>query len=56
MKTGKDLKPGTVLRIDNDPWLVEKTGFVETNDTRAILCISPSLGGVKSLGNSAFFP
>ncbi|MEZ0198732.1 elongation factor P, partial [Pseudomonas qingdaonensis] len=24
MKTGKELKPGTVLRIDNDPWLVQK--------------------------------
>ncbi|MBL1109907.1 elongation factor P [Streptomyces sp. 5-8] len=22
MKTGKELRPGTVLRIDNDPWLV----------------------------------
>ncbi|MFJ3157686.1 elongation factor P, partial [Pseudomonas protegens] len=24
MKTGKELKPGTVIRIDNDPWLVQK--------------------------------
>ncbi|MEO6676533.1 MAG: elongation factor P, partial [Pseudomonas sp.] len=22
MKTGKELKPGTVIRLENDPWLV----------------------------------
>ena len=28
MKTGKELKPGTVIRLENDPWLVQKAEFI----------------------------
>jgi elongation factor P len=37
MKTGKELKPGTVLRIDNDPWLVQKAEFTKSGRNSAIM-------------------
>lgn len=37
MKTGKELKPGTVLRIDNDPWLVQKAEFTMSGRNSAIM-------------------
>ncbi|WP_137886837.1 elongation factor P [Pseudomonas sp. 2FE] len=37
MKTGKELKPGTVIRIDNDPWLVQKAEFTKSGRNSAIM-------------------
>jgi elongation factor P len=37
MKTGKELKPGMVIRIDNDPWLVQKAEFTKSGRNSAIM-------------------
>lgn len=37
MKTGKELKPGTVIRLENDPWLVQKAEFTKSGRNSAIM-------------------
>src|SRR3989344_1966442 len=37
MKTGKELKPGMVIRIDNDPWLIQKAEFTKSGRNSAIM-------------------
>ncbi|MFJ2480645.1 elongation factor P, partial [Pseudomonas sp. NPDC087598] len=37
MKTGKELKPGTVIRIDNDPRLVQKAEFTKSRRNSEIM-------------------
>lgn len=37
MKSGKELRPGIVLRIDNDPWLVQKAEPTKSNQGLAIV-------------------
>ena len=37
MKTGKELKPGTVIKLENDPWLVQKAEFTKSGRNSAIM-------------------
>ncbi|QAX82004.1 elongation factor P [Candidatus Pseudomonas adelgestsugas] len=37
MKTGKELKPGIVIRLETDPWLVRKAEFTKSGRNSAIM-------------------